>query len=157
MRKITSDRLMTPEASAAFLASETVGRLSTLNSDGTIYTIPLHYIFMDGKIYFHSSPEGQKMENLRSDSRCSFEIDSFGGYIIRSENPCRIGSIYKSATVVGSAKILENTAEKKRILSALLAKAIPDKTFAEIPDQAAAATAIVEITIAQMTGKACPE
>ena len=46
-----------------------VGRIATHGADGYPYVIPLNYVYHDGSIYFHCARSGEKLDNLKRDSR----------------------------------------------------------------------------------------
>ena len=37
----------------SLLLKEQTGCIATVNSDGTPYVTPIHFVFVDGKMYFH--------------------------------------------------------------------------------------------------------
>ena len=51
---------MTPEATLALLGRGQVGVLSTSGADGAPYGVPVHYLWQDGKLWFHGLPAGEK-------------------------------------------------------------------------------------------------
>ena len=53
---------MTPEATLALLGRGQVGVLSTSGADGAPYGVPVHYLWQDGKLWFHGLPAGEKLE-----------------------------------------------------------------------------------------------
>ena len=60
---------MTPEATLALLGRGQVGVLSTSGADGAPYGVPVHYLWQDGKLWFHGLPAGEKLENIARDHR----------------------------------------------------------------------------------------
>jgi nitroimidazol reductase NimA-like FMN-containing flavoprotein (pyridoxamine 5'-phosphate oxidase superfamily) len=52
-----------------------VGRLGTVTQNGYPMVKPLNFVFHDEKIYFHTAKEGEKIEDIRRDSRVCFEVD----------------------------------------------------------------------------------
>ena len=63
---------MTPEATLALLRRGQVGVLSTSGADGAPYGVPVHYLWQDGKLWFHGLPAGEKLENIARDHRVCF-------------------------------------------------------------------------------------
>lgn len=51
------------------LARAKVGTLATVNSDGTPYITPIHFVRKDGAVYFHGLPAGQKNRKLEGKSQ----------------------------------------------------------------------------------------
>ena len=48
------------------------GVLAVLGDDDYPYTVPLDFIYNDGKIYFHGAAEGHKMDAIRKHNKVSF-------------------------------------------------------------------------------------
>ena len=90
-----------------------VGRLGTC-VDEEPYVVPLTFAYDNGKIVFHCSKEGKKLENIVKNSRVCFEVDS--GVIIPSEKACGFSVKYKSVIAYGTATIQK---DPNRILEAL--------------------------------------
>lgn len=129
------------------------GRLGTVSVDGYPYVVPVHYIYYADKIYFHCARAGHKLENIKNEQRVCFEIDE----AIRTEDnpdPCEATTIYKSVIAFGKAKIVEDEATRVVVLKEIVHKYLPAHQNITFAPKALAATAIVEIAIDQMTGKA---
>lgn len=87
------------------------------------YIVPLNFGYMvkDDKlnIYFHSAKEGRKVEMLRNQQECSFEMDcSFE--VKQDEVSCRWTAHYESVIGAGKATIIEHTNEKKEAMNAIM-------------------------------------
>ena len=87
------------------------------------YIVPLNYgyILKDDtlSIYFHSAKEGKKVEMLRNQPECCFEMDcSFE--VKRDEVSCRWTAHYESVVGEGEASIVETTEEKKEAMNAIM-------------------------------------
>ena len=50
------------------------GILATYGENGYPYGVPLSYVFMDGKIFFHGAMSGHKLDNLHHCVRASFTV-----------------------------------------------------------------------------------
>ena len=89
--------------------------------DGAPYAVPLSYgyKFLDGdvlELYFHSAPEGRKLDVLRSSSKVCFEM-AHEGEPIYSEIPCNSGYYYASVVGFGDAVFIEDSDKKCEALS----------------------------------------
>ena len=42
------------------LSSTNIGRMATIGRDGFPYITPVNYVSLDGNIYFHCAPKGEK-------------------------------------------------------------------------------------------------
>ena len=81
---------MTPEATLALLGRGQVGVLSTSGADGAPYGVPVHYLWQDGKLWFHGLPAGEKLENIARDHRVCFTVWEFGGILTEGAEGSRV-------------------------------------------------------------------
>ncbi|MDR0294179.1 MAG: pyridoxamine 5'-phosphate oxidase family protein [Oscillospiraceae bacterium] len=92
--------------------------------DGDLpYVVPLSYGYriFDGnrlELYFHSAPEGRKLDVLKRGGRVCFEM-SYEGEPVRSETPCDSGYYFASVIGYGKAVFIEDTEEKRGALSVM--------------------------------------
>jgi len=119
-----------------------VGRLAMVTSEGP-YVVPLGYVFENGRIGFHSSPKGRKVESFSKDHRVCFEVDEANPEITQ----------YKSVLVFGTIEETRDRETKLRILKGLVEKYPTEKRrktdFKECVDEAA----VFLITPEKLTGK----
>ena len=54
------------------------GVLAVLGDEGYPYTVPMDFVYEDGKIYFHCAKEGHKLDAIRREPKCSFCVLSEG-------------------------------------------------------------------------------
>ena len=132
-----------------------VGRLGT-SADGRPYVVPLSFAYHDGKIIFHGAKIGKKMKNIARNPRVCFEVDT--SEIIPSDNPCGFTYKYRSVIADGTARVIEDPAEKAASLRLLVEKYAPGKGSQTTEDRVAAFDnlAVVEITVEEMVGKKSP-
>lgn len=136
------------------LAEVPVGVLSTIDTDGTPYGIPIHFVPWNGAIYIHCKLTGQKLDNIRANARVCLTAYHMDGIILDPEDrPCKTNTAYSSAIVQGKAQIISDAAEKRGALEAIVRKYTPHLSGKEIPDGALDRTAVVRIDIESMTGK----
>ncbi len=134
-----------------FLGEQKVGRLATLNADGAPYITPVHFVYIDNAIYIHGLCKGQKIDNIKRDAKVCFEADEMSGLIL-DEKPCDVNTAYRSVIISGTARLVE---EDKKItaLKGIITKYTPHLSGIALPDNMLKATAVIEITIQQITGK----
>jgi nitroimidazol reductase NimA-like FMN-containing flavoprotein (pyridoxamine 5'-phosphate oxidase superfamily) len=130
-----------------------VGRLGTVGPDGLPMIKPLNYVFPDGAIYFHSAHEGEKIDDIRRESRVCFEVDIPLRYVRAAGNPCAAAYRYQSVIIKGRARMVDNPDERLRALQALMAKYQPEGGYGDFPEEKLALTAVVAIDIVEITGK----
>lgn len=146
-------RWMTEEDARAFLAAGTEGRLATCNKTGQPYITPLNYAVNQGKIYFHCKLTGQKLDNLAENNRVCFEVSRVNKMTVSEDRPCACATRYQSVLAFGTARLIEDQAEKAALLNLLVAKHAGGKPFQPVDEQKAATCAVVEIRIDQISGK----
>ena len=132
-----------------------VGRLGT-SADGQPYVVPISFAYHDGKIVIHGAKIGKKMENIAMNPRVCFEVDT--SEIIPSDNPCGFTYKYRSVIADGTARVIEDNAEKAASLRLLVEKYAPGKGSQMTEDRVAAFDnlAVVEITVEEIVGKKSP-
>jgi len=137
------------------LVEAEVGRLGT-SADGRPYVVPLSFAYHDGKIVIHGAKIGKKMENIARNPRVCFEVDT--SEIIPSDNPCGFTYKYRSVIADGTARVIEDPAEKAASLRLLVEKYAPGKGSQMTEERVAAFDnlAVVEITVEEMVGKKSP-
>jgi nitroimidazol reductase NimA-like FMN-containing flavoprotein (pyridoxamine 5'-phosphate oxidase superfamily) len=131
-----------------------VGRLGTISSDGWPMIKPLNFARDGWSLYFHCAVDGEKLDDIRRDSRVCFEVDLPIAYVKGTiENPCRAEYLYRSVIIRGRATLVENRAEKIQALDCLMRKFQPGTTFSGYSDDKLDITGIVRIDIDDLSGK----
>lgn len=130
------------------------GSLATVGADDAPYVTPIHFVYLNGKIYFHGLPKGQKLSNIIANPLVSFNVYNMVGLLLdEDEKPCGTNTEYQSVIVNGSAHLVSDIELKKLALKAIIAKYTPHLSDKELPDNMVKGTAVVEIEITEMTGK----
>jgi nitroimidazol reductase NimA-like FMN-containing flavoprotein (pyridoxamine 5'-phosphate oxidase superfamily) len=136
------------------LAKCPVGRLGTTEEDGWPMVKPLNFAYRDGKIYFHSAREGEKIDHINRDSRVCFEVDLPINYVKGTpENPCKADYLYQSVICKGRARLVSDESERKAALAALMKKYQPEGGYGGFLEDKLAITAVIRIVVETMTGK----
>lgn len=125
------------------------GVLAVLGDEGYPYTVPMNFVYEDGKIYFHSAVNGHKIDAVRRYDKASFCV------IDQNRVPDGEGFYYiDSVTAFGRVKIVEDEAVKNDKLRQLGLKYFPTAEMVESDIQKNAARALVlELTVEHLTGK----
>jgi hypothetical protein len=121
-----------------------------LSDNNTPYIVPLNFGYKDNCIYFHSFPEGKKIDILKKNNKVCFEID-IDCKLVKSENPCDWGMKYRSVIVFGKASFVQDVQEKKQALDTIMSH-YSDNTY-EYPENVINALAVVKVRIESITGK----
>jgi nitroimidazol reductase NimA-like FMN-containing flavoprotein (pyridoxamine 5'-phosphate oxidase superfamily) len=140
------------EEMESLLREALVGCLATVGPDGSPYITPLHFVFYQGKIYFHCAFKGRKMDNIRANPRVCFEVHELTE-IVQNQRACDFSTHYRSVLVFGRARSLSDVDEKVLVLTALAEKYAGGQAVETPPLKEAKGTEVIEITIEEMTGK----
>jgi nitroimidazol reductase NimA-like FMN-containing flavoprotein (pyridoxamine 5'-phosphate oxidase superfamily) len=146
------DKQTTLEEAQALLTVSEHGILSTVDSDGQPYGVPLNYVYTHEAIYFHCALPGQKIDNIENNPKVSFCVVGDTEVL-----PADFSTNYVSTVVFGVASEVEGE-ERYNGLIALLEKYSPDyleegKQYLEKLDKV---TKVIKIDIQQISGKKAP-
>ena len=144
---------LTAEETAKILKRNTSGVLSLNGDDGYPYGVPLSYVYLDSKLYFHCAGAGHKLDSILKDDKVSFcVIDQ--DQVVGEEYT----TYFRSVIAFGRARVLEG-AEKLRPLVELCEKYYPGhlEQTRQKAEHALKNVSIVEVTIEHMTGKTAME
>jgi nitroimidazol reductase NimA-like FMN-containing flavoprotein (pyridoxamine 5'-phosphate oxidase superfamily) len=130
-----------------------IGRLGTITGDGYPMVKPLNYVYHEGKIYFHTAKEGEKIDDIKRDSRVCFEVDMPLALVKSKGSPCRAEYLYRSVIVKGRAYIVEDAVERMVALKGLMEKYQPEGGYGDFPEEKLRITGVVRIDIEDTSGK----
>lgn len=122
-----------------FLNEERVGRVASIDEQGYPQIIPMNFVYVKndlidtqsdnkniGAIYMHSHPFGEKIENIKRNSRVGFEVDSYvcflPSYYFHPTDASQADTLYISIVIKGNAAIVQEPDEKANALNALMKK-----------------------------------
>lgn len=111
---------LTPDECAAVLDRGTSGVLAVIGDGGCPYAVPLSYVRLDGKLYFHFAMAGHKLDAIRADSRVSFCVIDQDRVV-----PEKYTSYFRSVIVFGTARVVDDPDAKRRSIRALCDKYRP--------------------------------
>jgi nitroimidazol reductase NimA-like FMN-containing flavoprotein (pyridoxamine 5'-phosphate oxidase superfamily) len=141
------------ETITALLEQSLVGRMATINRKGFPVIKPVNFLYRDGKIYIHSSTKGEKIGDIRRGSGVCFEVDEPIAYVAARETACSASFYYRSLIVKGKAALVSDPDKKLKILEKLMEKYQPEGGYGGIPEEILKKTAVIEISIQEITGK----
>jgi nitroimidazol reductase NimA-like FMN-containing flavoprotein (pyridoxamine 5'-phosphate oxidase superfamily) len=119
---------------------------------GEPYVIPVCFGYEDNTIFIHSAPAGKKIEMLKKNPRCCVEVEISDGPV-RSDTPCRWDMRYQSVISTGTARILDDYAEKCAAMNCIIRHfGGPEYPFSE---KELEGVCLVKISLDGMTGKHC--
>jgi len=141
------------ETLIALLEQSPVGRMATVNRKGFPVIKPVNFIYWNEKIYIHSSTKGEKIEDIRRGSSVCFEVDEPIAYVEAKGSACEASYYYRSVIIKGKASLVNQKEKKLYILKRLMEKYQPEGGYGEILGEVLKKTAVIEISIHEMTGK----
>ena len=148
-----------PKEIERILAMTNIGRMATVGRDGYPYITPVNFVSLDGSIYFHCAPKGEKLENLKQNPRVCFEVDVPLSYIDRALEPtrptCQLHQYYHCVIIRGNGSVVEDTKLKVAALNALVAKHEGNDDFEPVTEEMPGCKAchVVEIKPESVTAK----
>lgn len=133
----------------AIIGKSLVCRLA-LAEDDRPYVVPLCFGYQNNTLYFHTSPEGAKLEILKKNSNVCFEFD-IDHEVLRDEKACNWSMRYRSVIGFGKASFVDSRKEKRRGLDLIMAHY--GARSSEYPESAIDNTVVIKVEIERMTGK----
>jgi len=141
------------ETIIAMLEKSSIGRMATINQEGFPVIKPVNFLYLDGKIYLHSSKKGEKIKDIRRGSPICFEMDEPIAYVAARGPACTASYYYRSIIIKGKALLVRDRSKKLEILERLMNKYQPERGYKRIKEEILKKTAVIEISIQEMTGK----
>ena len=125
-----------PKEIERILSLTNIGRLATNGADGYPYITPVNFVNYKGNIYFHCAPKGEKLDNMKRDSRVCFEVDVPLSYLDIGYDPnrpiCHLHQFYHSVIIRGSAAVIADDELKLVALNKLIAKHENTENFKQV-------------------------
>jgi len=149
------DRVMSADQALQVIARGYSCRLATVGADGAPYCTPFLYVWMDGRLYIHStSALGHFRTNVDREPRVCVQLDEREGVFDYGRFECDSGLAFRSVVVFGTIKVVTEPAIKQAFCEALLRKygkreSDRPKNFFPRLDL----IAVFEIAVERLTGK----
>ena len=118
-------QITNPKEIESIIRKGTLCFLSTVD-DGKPYIIPLNYGYDNDALYFHSAPEGRKIDILRKNPNVCFSIVSDHEFI-KGKDACSWSSRYTSVIGTGKAFIIDDREQKENALVVLMGQYSSEK------------------------------
>ena len=142
-----------------FLSEESTGRISSIDKDGFPQIIPMNFVFLDNSVYMHSHIRGEKIENIKRNSKVGFEVDRnlefLPSYFSDPDDASLADTLYISVVIKGEAILVEDKKEKILALNGLMKKYQPEGRYIPMREDMDVldATAVIKVTPKEMNGK----
>ena len=143
-------QLLSEQETLRVLEEGKTGIVGVLGDDGYPYTVPINYVSLENKIYFHSAKKGHKVDAIAKEPKVSMTVVEKDDVVSRE-----FTTYFRSIQLFGKAYVVEDEAERNVAFRALCEKfsgADMDR-YDEIMSKEAAAAAIVRIDMEHRTGK----
>ena len=143
-------QLLSKEETISVLKRNTCGTLALIGDDNYPYAVPLSYVYVDGKLYFHSAKEGHKIDAVKKNEKASFCIIEQNQIV-----PEKYTTHYRSVIAFGKVRLLEDVNDMERIATALAMKYSADfkDGIREEINAYRKNLAIIEMSVEHITGK----
>ena len=142
-----------------FLNEQDTGRISSIDEHGFPQIIPMNFVFLNESVYMHSHIRGEKIENIKRNSKVGFEVDRnlefLPSYFSDPEDASLADTLYISVVIKGEALLVENNEEKVLALNGLMKKYQPEGRYKPMDKDMDVldATAVIKIIPKEMNGK----
>ncbi len=114
------------------------------------YIVPLCFGFKNNTLYFHSAPEGKKIDMLKKNPQVCFEFDIYT-QVIKSAKACKWGMKYRSVIGYGKASLITDNELKRRALDIIMRQYAGESFVYE--ETLLTSIVIIKVDIESMTGK----
>lgn len=114
------------------------------------YVLPLNFGYDFPFLYFHSAAQGRKLDLIRKNPKVCFVFDRLEK-IKKNTLACEWGAAFASVIGEGKAEILGTLEEKIQGMNTIMAQY--SGRSHEFPQETLEKTAVIRVTISQMTGK----
>ena len=128
------------------------GVLAVIGDNGYPYAVPLSYVYLNNKIYFHCAKEGHKVDAVNNNDKVSFCVVSKDEVV-----PEELTTYFKSVIIFGKAKKLDGEELRNAAIQLGLKYYNNKDAVNKEVEKAFERMACYEITIEHITGKQAKE
>ena len=119
--------------------------------EGQPYIVPLNFGYDGRFLFFHTAPEGRKIDIIKRNNRVGFEFDILHD-IVTAEQACKWGAKYESVMGSGTAEIVDDLEAKKEALQ-LIMRQYGNGTW-DFKEEILKKTLVLRVRILEISGKA---
>jgi len=114
-----------------------IGYLGIMTPNGYPRIVPLNFVAIERRIYFHGATEGEKFEALTSEPKVTFNVDRLyaiipSDWIANRGYACPATTFYKSITIKGKGRSISDLTEKAESLQRIMEKYQPQGGYQPI-------------------------
>ena len=142
-----------------FLNTQETGRICSIDKEGHPQIIPMNFVYTNDAIYMHSHIKGEKLENIKKNSKVGFEVDQslefLPSYFTHPTDASQAETLYISVVIKGTGSIITDRIEKTIALNALMKKYQPEGGYEPIRPEMEVVdeVAIIRVVPITMRGK----
>jgi len=142
-------QLLSKADTEAVMARCTNGVLACMGDEGYPYAVPLSYVYLNDKIYFHSAKEGHKIDAIKRNPKVSFTVVDEDTIVSKE-----FTTYFRSVIAFGEARIADGD-EWREAFDALIEKYSGDQPeeTKHMDRPAYAQSYVVAIDVEHITGK----
>ncbi len=146
-------QLLSEDDVIAVLNRCTSGVLACIGDDDYPYAVPLSFVYLNNKIYFHSAKAGHKIDAIMKCPKVSFAVIDEDTVVSKEYT-----TYFRSVIAFGKARIAEG-GERSEAFEALVEKYSGDQSAESKHKEIAGCTqaCVIAIDIEHMTGKEAKE
>jgi len=119
-----------------FLNHQETGRICSIDKDGYPQIIPMNFVYVNDVVYMHSHTKGEKLENIRQNSKVGFEVDQslefLPSYFTHPKDASQADTLYISVVIKGTGILVSDKKEKTLALNSLMKKYQPEGGYESI-------------------------
>lgn len=141
---------LSTEECEQILKRNTAGVLAVDGDNNYPYAVPMSYVYVGSKIFFHCAKTGHKIDAMMRNEKVSFCVIDEDLIV-----PEEYTTYYRSVIAFGKARIMENEAEKRMAIELIAERYSPDDEAGRMKEIEAdfAQVCLVEIQVEHMDGK----
>ena len=146
-------QLLPAGKTAEVMARCTNGVLACLGDNDYPYAVPLSFVYLDGKLYFHSAKEGHKIDAITGHPQVSFSVVDEDRIICEEYT-----TYFRSVIAFGKARIARGE-ERLKAFRALVKKYCKDQPEKAREEAIAGCmrSSIIAVDVEHITGKEAVE
>lgn len=151
------------EAIEALLDQADWGTLGLVSEAGEALVVPINFVRMENRLYFHGAGQGEKIGALKRHPRASFVVvDAYGqvpSYAFDPVRACPATQFFHSVVVKGTVAFVEDPDLKAAALEAMMRKLQPEGGFEAITaasptyQASVAGVTVFALAMEEVTGK----
>jgi nitroimidazol reductase NimA-like FMN-containing flavoprotein (pyridoxamine 5'-phosphate oxidase superfamily) len=119
------------------------------------YLVPVSFGYDGTSIFFHTAPDGRKIEFIEANSRVCFELEANVALVRDADDACAWTFTFESVIGFGTVCELGSPGEKNYALNQIM-RHYSGRTW-DIPEHRTASTRVWRIDIESVTGKRSEE